>query len=293
MQQATFQKIAVGCFLLYCALFPGSTLTVAMNQVPTWGSWMGGALLMLQGITVLCWLISSYGRRGLSAGAAALLLAWSVEHIGETTGWPFGSYRYTELLQPQLFGVVPIPITCAWIMVAIGAWQLAQARTSRASHYRGYYRYTILARHPVVRLLVAATLVVILDLQIETVATRITPYWIWYDGGPYYGVPTINFVAWWVVGLAMALILYGLLNRHQPIALRHPSPLFGQVFKHIPALLYVLSSLMFTVVNMAHGFTWAGVVGFALLALLAVRALSGWNLAFDQPGVPATHQTSD
>src|SRR6266540_4068281 len=54
---------------------------------------------------------------------------------------------------------------------------------------------------------VAATLVLLLDLQIETVATKINRYWIWQDGGPYYGVPTANFVAWWLIGLAMALVV--------------------------------------------------------------------------------------
>ena len=59
----------------------------------------------------------------------------------------------------------------------------------------------------------AATLVLLLDLQIETVATKINQYWIWLDGGPYYGVPTANFVAWWLTGLAMALVVAMVLGR--------------------------------------------------------------------------------
>jgi putative membrane protein len=293
MNQLTFQKLAVGCFLLYCALLPGSTLIVALNQVPVWGSSIGGTLLLLQGFAVICWLVSCYGRRGASAGAAAFLLAWSVEHIGETTGIPFGSYHYTDILQPQLLGIVPIPITCAWIMVAIGAWQLAQRLVKPASTTTTRSQYWPFRLQIWLRLIIAATLVVGLDLQIETVATQINPYWVWYDGGPYYGVPTANFVAWWLVGLAMALVLQAMLVGQRPRPLRDTSPLLSQLFTHIPALLYVLSSLMFTVVNFARGFPLAGVFGFGMLSFLAARTLNDWSVAFDPPIVPANHQTSD
>ena len=63
------------------------------------------------------------------------------------------------------------------------------------------------------RLALAATLVLLLDLQIETVATKINRYWSWRDGGPYYGVPTANFVAWWLIGLVMALVVATILSR--------------------------------------------------------------------------------
>ncbi|HET9221144.1 MAG TPA: carotenoid biosynthesis protein, partial [Roseiflexaceae bacterium] len=101
------RRVALALFLLYLAVFPGSTITVALDQVPAWGEWMGGALLLLQGAIVLCWLLGSYGRRGALAAALVFLLAWGVEHLGVTTGFPFGRYSYTAQLQPQLFGTVP------------------------------------------------------------------------------------------------------------------------------------------------------------------------------------------
>ncbi|MDZ4721147.1 MAG: carotenoid biosynthesis protein [Roseiflexaceae bacterium] len=293
MNQLTFQKLAVGCFLIYCALLPGSTFVVALDQVPAWGSFIGGALLLIQGLAVIFWLFSSYGWRGASAGASAFLLAWSVEHSGETTGFPFGSYRYTDMLQPQLLGVVPIPITCAWIMVAIGAWQLAQGLIRPTSDVSVGSRYWPLPVRVWLRLILTATLVVGLDLQIETIATQVNPYWVWYDSGPYYGVPTANFIAWWFVGLVMAIAVHAILNTQRPRPLRYTSPILGQLFRYIPASLYVLSSLMFTIVNFARGFPIAGFVGFGLLGLLAARMLSGWSLAFGQPIAPANHQTSD
>ncbi|MFN8505446.1 carotenoid biosynthesis protein, partial [Kouleothrix sp.] len=250
-----FRSLALGIFLLYLALLPGSMLVVALDRVPAWGDWMGGLLLLLQGAAVLSWLIGRYGRRGALAAVPVFLVAWGVEHLGVTTGFPFGRYEYTATLQPQFFGVVPLPIACAWLMVGFGAWQLAGGE-------RG-------ARAPGRTALVAATLVLALDLQIETVATRVNSYWVWFDSGPYYGVPTANFIAWWLVGLAIALAIQRSLPGRQVPALARRG-WAGELTRIIPAALYLLNTLMFAVVNLARGYPLAGMLGVVTLLVLAL-----------------------
>ena len=210
-----FQKLSIALFCLYLALFPGSTLTVALDRVPAWGAWMGGALLMLQGAIVLCWLLGSYGRRGAVAGLLVLLLAWAVEHVGATTGAPFGRYHYTQALQPQLLGVVPLAIACAWLMVAVGAWQFATDSRFWILDF-GFWKESSQynPQSKIQNSLLAATLIVLLDLQIETVATAVNRYWVWSSDGPYYGVPMANFVSWWLLGAGMASLLTWVLRRH-------------------------------------------------------------------------------
>lgn len=248
-----FRFLAIGLFLAYLAVLPGSMAVVALDRVPNWGGWMGGALLLTQGAAVFCWLLGHYGRRGALAAVPVFGLAWGVEHLGVTSGFPFGRYEYTTLLQPQFFGVVPLPIACAWLMVGFGAWQLAG----------GQHRDRALGRTA----LLAATLVLALDLQIETVATRVNSYWVWLDSGPYYGVPTANFIAWWLVGLAMALVVQRALpGRDMPELPAAPSRAASWLW-FMPAALYLLSTLMFTVVNLARGYWLAGMVG--VLVLLA------------------------
>ena len=270
-----YRTLALILFCMYLAVFPGSTLTVALDRVPAWGEWLGGALLIAQGLAVLCGLLGHHGRHGAAAALLVFLLAWAVEYAGVTTGFPFGRYDYTDMLQPQFFGVVPLAIACAWLMVAIGSWQLAQAAFQRFGRSgRGDWRPALLA----------ATLVLLLDLQIETVATRINQYWIWREHGPYYGVPTANFVAWWLVGLVMALLLArllgaqadrvssGLQDQHQ--AERPSRAALGAtryVSRIIPAALYLLSTFMFAAVNLARGYALAGLVGAAVLL-----AALGW-----------------
>src|SRR5262249_10858888 len=108
--QVVFQRVALTLFGSYLIIFPGATIVVALKRVPAWGIWVGAALLLIQGATVICWLIGEYKLRGALTVLVTLLFAWGIEYIGETTGIPFGRYTYTELLQPQLFGVVPLPI---------------------------------------------------------------------------------------------------------------------------------------------------------------------------------------
>src|SRR5262249_9362577 len=155
------------CFCAYLAVLPGSTVVVALDGVPAWGAWMGGALLLIQGAAVLCWLLGSYGRRGLLAALLIGLAACGLGATGRGTGFPFGRYRYTDALQPQLFRGVPLPIACAWLMVAVGAWQLASKDQRQTSNDEPMCVRLAFGPWSLVK---AATLVLLLDMQIETIA---------------------------------------------------------------------------------------------------------------------------
>ena len=291
------RRAALILFLLYLAVFPGSTITVALGRVPAWGEWMGGALLLLQGAIVLCWLAGSYGWRGMLAAALLFLLAWGVEYLGVTTGLPFGRYRYTEQLQPQLPGAVPLAISCAWLMVAVGAWQIADCRLQIVDFGRHNKEHRTqnteqMPRYAIRKMLLAATLVLLLDMQIEPVATAINRYWAWLDGGAYYGVPALNFAAWWVVGLVMMVALGQVLGgenrepttdnqnkeqRTRTYITNHTSrfTLYALRFSFyaIPASLYLLNTLMFAAINLAWEYVTAGAVGLAVLVVAMLAAL--------------------
>ncbi len=260
-----FQWLSLACFFAYCAVFPGSTITVALDAVPSWGLWMGAAMLIVQGLAVIFWALGMYGARGGGAVALAAVLAWAVEHIGETTGWPFGRYQYTEMLQPQILGIVPLPITLAWLMAGFGSWQLARLALGGRGGRIGLAALT-------------GALIVVLDLQIETVATFINSYWTWIDTGPYYQVPPQNFAGWWGVGFLMALIVMFLLPPDagvEPASVSSaPKPslwvrMLPFVWHRVPALLYILSSIFFTAANLARGYPLAGLVGVIFLAVAA------------------------
>jgi uncharacterized membrane protein len=195
--------------------------------------------------------------------------------VGVTTGVPFGRYTYTGALHPQLFGAVPLAIPCAWLMVAIGAWQLATTDDRRPTTDRRSLAAVVSRRWSVV---LAATLVLLLDLQIETVTTKINQYWIWLDSGPYYGMPTANFVAWWLVGLAMAFLVTYVLPTKNPQSFKR------SLGSSLPSHLYLLSTLMFAIVNLAHGYILAGLVSILVLLVagLAALPLGAWRPLFQR-----------
>ncbi|MFL5800799.1 MAG: carotenoid biosynthesis protein, partial [Roseiflexaceae bacterium] len=178
---------------------------------------------------------------------------------------------------------VPLAIPCAWLMVAVGAdhfgfWILdfGLGRTIQNPKRPEGTR--------IQNALLVATLVLLLDLQIETVATGVNRYWVWLDGGLYYGVPMANFVAWWLVGLLMAALLAWVPRTknkgqrtksqatHTGTIYRAPTQHATRITQHIPACLYLLNTLMFTAINLARGYAVAGLVGVVVL-LATVFAL--------------------
>ena len=68
--------------------------------------------------------VHSYGRRAVFAASMIVVFTFIVEVVGSTTGFPFGSYDYTDALTPRLFDV-PIVVSFAWAgitLVAHGAF---------------------------------------------------------------------------------------------------------------------------------------------------------------------------
>ena len=226
---------------LYLFIYLWSVPMLMFDLVPTWGSGMGGFLLILQGALVAIWLANAAGIRGVIAAGAILLGSYLVEYVGVTYGVPFGQYRYTGTLGLQLGGAVPLAIPFAWLMVVPGA-VMTVARLRRTAL--------------VVPL--AALLAMLLDLLIEPVAAYVIDYWQWIETGPYYGIPTTNFLAWGGTALVLAYVLWrvaGDLHRPPPVA-------------WLPPLLFTLNAGQFTLINAAQGFWWPVLVGGVLLLLV-------------------------
>ena len=113
------------------------------------------------------------------------ILGYLVEFLGVKTGLLFGEYSYGEALGFQLMHV-PIIIGVNWFILAIGA--------------RGCANY--LSEKPAIQTLIAALLMVGLDILIEPVAIKFE-FWTWAQAD----VPLQNYVMWLVVSLIMQLIL--------------------------------------------------------------------------------------
>ncbi len=260
-------RFAVALLLgAYLLLYPGSILLVALDRVPVWGTWMGGALLILQGALMGLWLCVNFGRQGASAALWVLFLSWLVEHVGATTGFPFGTYTYTEVLQPQILGVVPVAIPFAWLLIvtaAMGSAELLLERDGRAANADLHVRAG--------KVLTAAAFALLLDLTIEPFAVNINRYWIWSDSAQasFYGIPASNFVAWWFTSLLLSWVLLLQRQRAARAALVSHAPRPQSFWPWLPVTLYLTNLTMFAVVNLAHGQEAAALIGALILVALA------------------------
>ncbi len=147
----------------------------------------------------------------------ALIVAvstWLIEFVGSTTGYPFGVYHYTDLLQPQVGGV-PILIPLAWLMMLPPAWAVAQSLAGSASRpaFIGWSALALTAWD--------------LFLDPQMVAWGL---WMWAQPGGYFGIPWVNFLGWL---LASALIT----------ALVRPGPLPARPLMLIYAITWLLESI--------------------------------------------------
>ncbi len=119
-----FGPLNQSMFQSYRALrYPNSTLVpivvwvLTMISLPILG-WILGENALIRGMTlgvlmqasaVIIILYSAWGwPRALKTVLIVAVFTYLAELLGSTTGFPFGKYHYTNLLQPQLAGV---PVT--------------------------------------------------------------------------------------------------------------------------------------------------------------------------------------
>jgi putative membrane protein len=259
------RRAALALLAIYLFTYPFSIVLVALDRVPVWGTWMGGALLILLGTLTGLWLFVNYGRAGAVASAAILFLAWLVEHVGATTGFPFGTYSYTEVLQPQIIDVVPLAIPFAWLLIVTASVAVADRVLSRHDPRHAPRPFSVTG------VLTAASFALLLDITIEPFAVYINNYWVWSgaEPGAYYGIPLSNFIAWWVTGLLLSGVL--LLARQRVTAPQFAPAAF---LPHLPVWLYLSNLTMFVVVNLARGQVLAAQIG----ALVMLAIAGDWLL---------------
>lgn len=153
---------------------------------------------LLQVALVLVVLRQAWGMtRTLWTAAGVVLLAWLVEFAGSTTGYPFGVYHYTSLIQPQVGGV-PLLIPLAWLMMLPPAWAVGQCLAGSTSGlaFIGWSALALTAWD--------------LFLDPQMVAWGL---WVWAEPGGYFGIPWVNFLGWL---LASALITLAVRPRPLP-----------------------------------------------------------------------------
>jgi uncharacterized membrane protein len=143
------------------------------------------------------------GRLLLSFATSVFLVGWVFESLSILTGFPFGSYHYTELMAPFL-GHVPVFVMPAYCLMGYVAWSMARILVGRL---QGGADRVLRWVCP----LVAAALMVVWDLSMDPLRATVEQRWVWRGGGTHFGVPLENYLGWafvtWMMFQAFALAL--------------------------------------------------------------------------------------
>jgi putative membrane protein len=242
-----------------CNAFPLSVIAflllwvLTMIALPIVGWTLGEAALragmslgvLMQFAAVNAALLTKWGwKRTCRILFLVMGVAFLAEWLGSTSGFPFGKYHYTSLLQPQLAGV---PL--AWMMMLPPAWAVAQTILGEKSHPGGW-KATLLA----------ALAFTAWDLFLDPQMTA-WGFWIWEQPGAYFGIPLVNFGGWILVsGLITALV--------------RPANLPSQPLVLIYGVTWILQSI-------GLGIFWSqpapALIGFGVMGLFVALAMRAWR----------------
>jgi len=143
-----------------------------------------------------------YGARRY--GAEALLLFFAVtfvvsnffENLSISTGFPFGRYHYTG--SPKL---IDVPIFIGPIYFGLGylCWQVANILLDEADTRLSWRAGTGHRVNVVALPMTAAAIMTMFDLGSDSIASTVNHLWIWERSGGVFGVPSTNYLGWWLV----------------------------------------------------------------------------------------------
>jgi uncharacterized membrane protein len=150
-----------------------------------------------------------YGWKGALAFAAICLVVSNIfENVGVATGFPFGNYHYTDALGPKL-GYVPLMIGPAYLGVGYLSWVMGTILVGDVK--RGARALSTFATP-----FIAAFVMVLWDLSLDPGAATDGKWWIWHDGGGFFGVPLQNYLGWYLTVFVFMQLFALYLRRRGP-----------------------------------------------------------------------------
>lgn len=148
----------------------------------------GAATMLLFGLLCIGW------RKTLIFFVVATTIPLGMELLGTSTGFPFGPYAYTDFLGFKVAGLVPYSIPLSWFYMGFTSYILASGIVTRLGvRHRSAWSLAL-----------GVYFLTVWDLVLDpAMASQALPihFWIWYQNGPYFGMPISNLVGWSLTGL--------------------------------------------------------------------------------------------
>jgi len=186
LRRTTPRPLILACALSLAAAF--FAIRYPDIQGASLGSYVSTLLISLPSAVALFRYLGP--RRATLSLLAISVLAYAIEAIGVATGLPYGTFYYGDALGPRLVGIVPYLLPFSYAPLVVGAVAVAWGTRLRLLH------------------VVHATLLLVwIDAVLDPGAASLG-FWVWPQGGVYYGVPLSNYAGWLLSGaLATTLLL--------------------------------------------------------------------------------------
>ncbi len=152
-----------------------------------------------------------------------------IETIGIYTGFPYGTFLYTNPLGGLLFGYAPWALILAWPPLVIGAWVMSHTSSSTTIQH----------------IIIGTALLVCFDLVMDPGAVALG-FWSFIHGGYYYHVPYTNFLGWVFSG-AISISLIELYKRYT-----NTQPALSRISSNYASLGLYFSTALWTGVAAGH-----------------------------------------
>lgn len=140
---------------------------------------------LLLTFVLLIWANNDFSFNFFKVLTVLFFMGFFVEILGVYSGILFGEYHYGKTLGVQFFEV-PLIIGINWIILAVSSYAVSSYFVSNS----------------IFKIVLASTIMVLLDVMIEPVAIRLD-FWHWQAGD----IPTQNYLMWFVVALFMNWVL--------------------------------------------------------------------------------------
>jgi putative membrane protein len=180
--------------LASASFFGAAYFTISFPDVPgaSVGSYASTFLIALPCFVALFRYLGA--RRAMLSLLTLSVFGFAIETIGIATGLPYGKFFYGDSLGPKALGLVPYLLPISYLPLVIGA-----VAASWNDSLGPYYRSLVVFR--------SALLLTLMDGVLDPGAASLG-FWVWAEGGAYYGVPLSNYAGWLLSGtLAAALLL--------------------------------------------------------------------------------------
>jgi putative membrane protein len=194
-------------------------------------------------VTILFALIHGAVRYGWAGIVTFIVISLVVSNILENTsiltGFPFGHYHYTDLLGPKLL-LVPLLIGPAYVATGYLAWVLANVLVGDVRRGAG-------ALTTVGVPLIGAFLMAMWDLSFDPGFSTVRHFWIWEQGGGYFGVPMTNYLGW-LFTVYVFLQLFALVIRSRQLG--------HETMRTLPRSYYVQAVVMYAVLGLSYALAY-------------------------------------